>query len=199
LTVLGELGLDGSIAAVAGVLPAAIGANARGEGLICPSLCGAEGCLGQPRNGDHRGRLADAARQPLSRHASALSPAAQDPRISAQRYWLAGALILAGLFLAHEAFEWSSSRPSEDDERALVIFASSKGQESAWSKEEMGTFLRNREVQDLSDKELKRVYASYFRRSGIYIRAPWGRYAVFWGGLLPLCLFAAAGFIAFKR
>ena len=38
-TVLGELGLDGSIAAVAGVLPAAIGANARGEGLICPSAC----------------------------------------------------------------------------------------------------------------------------------------------------------------
>jgi hypothetical protein len=38
--VLGELGLDGSIAAVAGVLPAAIGANARGEGLICPAACG---------------------------------------------------------------------------------------------------------------------------------------------------------------
>ena len=35
--VLGELGLDGSITAVAGVLPAAIGANARGEGLICPA------------------------------------------------------------------------------------------------------------------------------------------------------------------
>ncbi len=41
-TVLGELGLDGSIAAVAGVLPAAIGANGRGEGLICPAACGAE-------------------------------------------------------------------------------------------------------------------------------------------------------------
>jgi magnesium chelatase family protein len=35
-TVLGELGLDGSIAPVAGVLPAAIGANTRDEGLICP-------------------------------------------------------------------------------------------------------------------------------------------------------------------
>src|ERR1700751_4273491 len=41
-TVLGELGLDGSIAAVAGVLPAAIGANGRGEGLICPAACAAE-------------------------------------------------------------------------------------------------------------------------------------------------------------
>src|SRR5262249_51245573 len=41
-TVLGELGLDGSIAPVAGVLPAAIGANGRGEGLICPARCGPE-------------------------------------------------------------------------------------------------------------------------------------------------------------
>ena len=41
-TVLGELALDGSITAVAGVLPAAIAANARGEGLICPAACGAE-------------------------------------------------------------------------------------------------------------------------------------------------------------
>jgi magnesium chelatase family protein len=40
--VLGELSLDGSIATVAGVLPAAIGANALGKGLICPAACGAE-------------------------------------------------------------------------------------------------------------------------------------------------------------
>src|SRR3954452_21329244 len=47
-TVLGELGLDGSIAAVAGVLPAEIGANARGEGLICPGACGAEAAWASP-------------------------------------------------------------------------------------------------------------------------------------------------------
>jgi magnesium chelatase family protein len=47
-TVLGELGLDGSIAAVAGVLPAAIGANARDEGLICPAACGAEAAWASP-------------------------------------------------------------------------------------------------------------------------------------------------------
>jgi magnesium chelatase family protein len=47
-TVLGELGLDGSIAAVAGVLPAAIGANARGDGLICPAACGAEAAWASP-------------------------------------------------------------------------------------------------------------------------------------------------------
>ncbi len=47
-TVLGELGLDGSIAPVAGVLPAAIGANARGDGLICPAACGAEAAWASP-------------------------------------------------------------------------------------------------------------------------------------------------------
>jgi magnesium chelatase family protein len=41
-TALGELGLDGSIAPVAGVLPAAIAANAAGRGLICPAAQGSE-------------------------------------------------------------------------------------------------------------------------------------------------------------
>jgi magnesium chelatase family protein len=40
--VMGELGLDGSIAPVAGALPAAVSANALGLGLICPSASGAE-------------------------------------------------------------------------------------------------------------------------------------------------------------
>jgi magnesium chelatase family protein len=47
-TVLGELGLDGSIAAVAGVLPAAISANGRGQGLICPVMCGPEAAWASP-------------------------------------------------------------------------------------------------------------------------------------------------------
>ena len=47
-TVLGELGLDGSIAPVAGVLPAAIGANSRHEGLICPAACGPEAAWASP-------------------------------------------------------------------------------------------------------------------------------------------------------
>ena len=43
--VLGELGLDGS---VAGALPAAIGANSRNEGLICPAACGPEAAWASP-------------------------------------------------------------------------------------------------------------------------------------------------------
>ena len=55
-TVLGEPGLDGSIAPVAGVLPAAIGANARGDGLICPATCGPEAAW------DRKSRLSPQAR-----------------------------------------------------------------------------------------------------------------------------------------
>ncbi len=40
--VIGEMGLDGALGAVTGALPAAIAANARGLGLICPKACGAE-------------------------------------------------------------------------------------------------------------------------------------------------------------
>ncbi len=40
--VIGELALDGSISKVTGALPAAIGANAAGKGLICPHACGSE-------------------------------------------------------------------------------------------------------------------------------------------------------------
>ncbi|GAB4358058.1 MAG: YifB family Mg chelatase-like AAA ATPase [Oricola sp.] len=40
--VLGELSLDGTIAPVAGVLPAAIAAAGRGRGLVCPKECGPE-------------------------------------------------------------------------------------------------------------------------------------------------------------
>jgi magnesium chelatase family protein len=41
-TVLGELAFDGTITAVAGVLPAAIAVNACGHGLICPHASGPE-------------------------------------------------------------------------------------------------------------------------------------------------------------
>jgi magnesium chelatase family protein len=47
-TVVGELGLDGSLAPVAGVLPAAVAANAQGHGLICPFACGAEAAWASP-------------------------------------------------------------------------------------------------------------------------------------------------------
>ena len=79
-TVLGELGLDGSIAAVAGVLPAAIGANARGDGPHLPRRLRRRRPPGPARDRDHRRRLADPARQSFPRHAGAGAPAAEGPR-----------------------------------------------------------------------------------------------------------------------
>ncbi|MBM3483890.1 MAG: YifB family Mg chelatase-like AAA ATPase [Alphaproteobacteria bacterium] len=43
---LGELGLDGALIGIAGVLPAAIAANAKGLGLICPAANGSEAAWG---------------------------------------------------------------------------------------------------------------------------------------------------------
>jgi magnesium chelatase family protein len=47
-TVIGELGLDGSLAPVTGALPAAVAANARQHGLICPAACGPEAAWASP-------------------------------------------------------------------------------------------------------------------------------------------------------
>jgi magnesium chelatase family protein len=46
--VIGELNLDGTIAAITGALPAAIGANAMGKGLICPADSGGEAAWAGP-------------------------------------------------------------------------------------------------------------------------------------------------------
>jgi len=48
LTALGELGLDGGIAPVAGVLPAAMHANAAGRALVCPAPQGGEAAWADP-------------------------------------------------------------------------------------------------------------------------------------------------------
>ena len=46
--VMGELSLDGTVTAVAGALPAAMGANAMRRGLICPHDCGPEAAWADP-------------------------------------------------------------------------------------------------------------------------------------------------------
>ena len=79
-TVLGELGLDGSIAPVAGVLPAAIGANSRDEGLICPAACGSEAAWASPDIQIIAAQVADPDRQPFQGHAGAVAAAAKSAR-----------------------------------------------------------------------------------------------------------------------
>ncbi len=56
-TALGELGLDGRLTPVAGVLPAAIGASSHDRGLICPQACGGEAAwAGRTRSWPRRRR-----------------------------------------------------------------------------------------------------------------------------------------------
>ncbi len=74
--VIGELALDGTISAVAGVLPAAIAANAAGQGPHLPGGLRARGGLGLGRSRHSRAPLADPARQPFQGDAGALAPAA---------------------------------------------------------------------------------------------------------------------------
>ena len=69
--VIGELALDGTISAVAGVLPAAIAANAAGKGLICPAPCGPEAAWASADLEILGAALADPARQPLQGRAGA--------------------------------------------------------------------------------------------------------------------------------
>ena len=70
--VIGELALDGTISAVAGVLPAAIAANAARQRPHLPGALRAGGGLGLGRSRYPRAALADPARQPLQRRAGAL-------------------------------------------------------------------------------------------------------------------------------
>ena len=62
-----------------GNLPAAIGANARNEGLICPAACGAEAAWASPDIQIIAAELADPDRQPHFKFAGAVAAAAEDP------------------------------------------------------------------------------------------------------------------------
>ena len=72
--VIGELALDGTISAVAGVLPAAIAANAARQGPHLPGALRAGGGVGVGRPRHSRAALADPARQPLQGLAGAVPP-----------------------------------------------------------------------------------------------------------------------------
>jgi hypothetical protein len=84
------------------------------------------------------------------------------------------------------------------DDRALYIFSSSSHDESSLSDEEIAQITRGRDINQVSADELIQLYKGFERRSGIYIRLQWGTAAV-WGGLLPLFLIAASGFILLGR
>ena len=73
--VLGELSLDGTIAPVAGALPAAIGANAARQGADLPGRLGTGSGLGRRRHRHRRAAQPDRHRQSFPRHAGARAAA----------------------------------------------------------------------------------------------------------------------------
>ncbi len=77
--VLGELALDGRVTPVAGVLPAAIGANALSRALICPGACGPEAAWAGETLAIVAPDSLDFARQPFPRDAGSEAPGAGDP------------------------------------------------------------------------------------------------------------------------
>ena len=75
--VMGELALDGAIIGVSGVLPAAIAANGRDLGLICPRHLGPRGRLGGRRRRHPGAGKPHPADQPREGHAGADPPQAR--------------------------------------------------------------------------------------------------------------------------
>jgi hypothetical protein len=86
---------------------------------------------------------------------------------AAQRKWLAGSLIAIGLSLIVSAFKWDSSSYVTP---IISVRVSYDFQNQTF--ESHGIFVRDR-----------------FRFSAL------GQTAIFWGGVLPLCLFTTSGFV----
>ena len=78
--VMGELALDGTIAPVAGALPAAIGANALGKGLICPARQRLGSGLGGPGHGRTGPAFADRHGEPFQGRRKAVPPRTEGAR-----------------------------------------------------------------------------------------------------------------------
>jgi hypothetical protein len=96
-----------------------------------------------------------------------------------QRVWLVGSLVVIGLVLAVTAFEWRS------DGGIGFTFYTVPPPPIEHPRTASGRF-------DIPFGPTQKEY-------GIYVRRRWGPAAVAWGGFVPICLFAVAGFVALGR
>ncbi len=136
--VLGELGLDGTIAEVAGALPAAFGANQQDRGLICPYASGPEAAWAgadmeilAPRSliaiANHfRGSQVLSRPQAKVRHASAQLPDLMDNKGSGDRAPRSGG---RGGWQPQSFDGWSSWRRQVDARPASPIDFAAFGSE----------------------------------------------------------------------
>jgi hypothetical protein len=103
----------------------------------------------------------------------------------AQRMWSAGSLLVIGLLLVIFAVQWDARPPRDEGLRILTIYDTNttKPFPAGLPAPPPGYVLASGE----------------WLRHGFFVRREWDRSALFWGGLLPLILFAVAGFIALGR
>jgi hypothetical protein len=103
----------------------------------------------------------------------------------AQQWWCVASLVLTGLVLIRFALEWDARPPRDQGVRLVTIYESNSDQPFP---------------SDLPPPPPGFVLVSGERLlHGFFVRREWGPTALLWGGLLPLCLFAVAGFIALAK
>jgi hypothetical protein len=95
-----------------------------------------------------------------------------------QRWWLAISLCIIGAALILIAFEWGTYWTERADRQPYLVFSFYK---------------------TVTEPPPGSRIPPHVELTSIYIRQEWGRSALFWGGVIPLCLFAAAGFVALGR
>jgi hypothetical protein len=96
--------------------------------------------------------------------------------------WFVGSLVVVGFVLMIFAMQWDARPPRDEGRRILTIYETNttKPFPPSLPPPPPGFILNDGE----------------WLRHGLFVRREWGPGALVWGGLLPLCLFAAAGFIA---
>lgn len=102
-----------------------------------------------------------------------------------QRTWLAACLFVIGAALAAVALQWDARLGCDRGVQAVAFFST----KDPWA--EFGRRVEPPECQFGPGGE--------WLEHGIYVRRGWSADALLWGGLLPLVLFAAAGFVALGR
>jgi hypothetical protein len=101
----------------------------------------------------------------------------------AQSKWVTGSLVAIGFALAFSAMEWDARPPRDAGLTILTIYetAADASLPSNIPPPPSGFVIQGERL-----------------RHGFYVRREWGPAALAWGGILPLCLFAVAGFVALR-
>ena len=125
-----------------------------------------------------------------------------------QRTWLAMSFLVIGATLAMVALQWDARLPHDSGIRVVVLFEEEQTWSGQWPPCRSGAYACapwERAWGSVSEPKSRPgdpwavVNTSATFQHGIFVRRHWGAHALVWGGLLPLVLFGAAGFVALGR